>query len=172
VSARVTLISAAASAATRAVSFPLDDSLDDAARLAILTTTLRFDARSIALTSPALAAQETAAVLGLSAGVDSALADLDYGAWAGQSLEAIFRQHSSAAESWRSDPRAAPHGGESIAELAERAASWLASRTEGGRLIAVTHPAVIRAMARPLHTTELTSNGKRWVIGALNVPMS
>ncbi len=51
---------------------------------------------------------------------------------------------------WRFDPAAAPHDGESIVELIDRVDGWLDSLTPtvpqgGSRIVAVTHPAVIRA---------------------------
>lgn len=49
-------------------------------------------------------------------------------------------------EAWLSRPVAAPHGGESIADLVSRVARWLESLTANPlRTVAVTHPAVIRA---------------------------
>jgi broad specificity phosphatase PhoE len=47
---------------------------------------------------------------------------------------------------WLTDPARAPHGGESIVDLIERVAGWLASLTQDASpTVAVTHPAVIRA---------------------------
>jgi len=44
------------------------------------------------------------------------------------------------------DPARAPHGGESIVDLIDRVAGWLASLTENALpTVAVTHPAVVRA---------------------------
>jgi broad specificity phosphatase PhoE len=50
---------------------------------------------------------------------------------------------------WLTDPTRAPHGGESVVELIARVGRWMDSlttgRTERTRVVAVTHPAVIRA---------------------------
>ena len=47
---------------------------------------------------------------------------------------------------WLTDPARAPHGGESVVDLIERVRGWLDSVTaRRGRLVAVTHPAVVRA---------------------------
>ncbi len=47
---------------------------------------------------------------------------------------------------WTTDTNAAPHGGESVAALIERIRPWLDRiRSDGRRVVAVTHPAVIRA---------------------------
>ena len=47
---------------------------------------------------------------------------------------------------WLTDPTRAPHGGESVVDLIERVRGWMESLTaDRARLVAVTHPAVIRA---------------------------
>jgi broad specificity phosphatase PhoE len=47
---------------------------------------------------------------------------------------------------WLTDPSAAPHGGESVIDLVDRVSGWMDSLTaDRARLVAVTHPAVIRA---------------------------
>jgi broad specificity phosphatase PhoE len=47
---------------------------------------------------------------------------------------------------WLTDPARAPHGGESVVELISRVRAWMDSLTANRiRLVAVTHPAVIRA---------------------------
>jgi len=47
---------------------------------------------------------------------------------------------------WLTDPTRAPHGGESVVELIERVRGWMDSlTTRRTRLVAVTHPSVIRA---------------------------
>jgi broad specificity phosphatase PhoE len=47
---------------------------------------------------------------------------------------------------WLTDPTQAPHGGESVADLIVRVGGWLDSLSDRrGRLVAVTHPGVIRA---------------------------
>jgi broad specificity phosphatase PhoE len=47
---------------------------------------------------------------------------------------------------WLTDPTRAPHGGESVVELIERVRDWMNTlTTRHSRLVAVTHPAVVRA---------------------------
>ena len=47
---------------------------------------------------------------------------------------------------WLTDPTQAPHGGESIVDLVQRVRGWLDSLTDRrGRLVAVTHPGIVRA---------------------------
>jgi broad specificity phosphatase PhoE len=45
---------------------------------------------------------------------------------------------------WLSDPAAAPPGGEAVRDVIDRVGGWLAGLT-ASRVVAVTHPAVIRA---------------------------
>ena len=46
-----------------------------------------------------------------------------------------------------SDPKATPHGGESIGAVVERVTRWLEqlARADDDRVVAVTHPAVVRS---------------------------
>ena len=47
---------------------------------------------------------------------------------------------------WLTEPTQAPHGGESVVDLIIRVRGWLDSLAgRRGRLVAVTHPSVIRA---------------------------
>jgi broad specificity phosphatase PhoE len=79
----------------------------------------------------------------LHATTEPRLADLGCGAWCGQTLAAVGPAD---LEMWLTDPARAPHGGESIVDLIERVAGWLASLThDASPTVAVTHPAVVRA---------------------------
>ncbi|MEU7585586.1 histidine phosphatase family protein [Micromonospora sp. NPDC049230] len=131
------------------------------------------------LSSPAAAATQTASALGLRPTVETALANCDYGDWTGRAFEEIAHDHPQALHEWLSTPDAAPHGGESVAALRDRIGRWLdGQRTGGGRIIAVTHPLVIRVAivhaldlplatyrqldVEPLAIVRLTSQGARW----------
>ncbi len=47
---------------------------------------------------------------------------------------------------WLTDPGRAPHGGETVVDLIGRVRGWMDSLTaQHVRIVAVTHPAVIRA---------------------------
>jgi broad specificity phosphatase PhoE len=86
---------------------------------------------------------QTANLLGLHARNESALADLNCGRWRGAELDAV---DPAGLTVWLTDPVQAPHGGESIVALCKRVGAWLDAVAERrGRLVAVTHPAVIRA---------------------------
>ena len=98
------------------------------------------------IAAPARAAVQTARAAGREPVVESALADTDYGRWAGSSLDAVAAADPQAVAAWLTDPDAAPHGGESVTALTARVAGWLDQRCRTGRRAVVfTHPAVIRA---------------------------
>lgn len=129
--------------------------------------------------SPLRRAAETAQALGLAATPHPALAEMDFGAWAGRSPEQVLAEDPAGFARWQGDPRAAPHGGESFAAVAARMAQWLQERAEaGGSLLAVSHPAPIQAAMlhvlgaplasaraiglRPLARVALSHDGRRW----------
>lgn len=145
-SLRLTLVSHAATAAMRQVVFPVNEPLDprSANKVAALAGALgRVDA---AWTSPALRAVQTATALGLDAALDPALADLYMPRWSGRSLAEVEASDAAGLLQWATDPTASPHGGESVKDLLERVMTWLETITgHNGRLVAVTHAALIRA---------------------------
>lgn len=145
-SLRLTLICHAATAATRAASFATDEPLELlglAKALAMAGKLRRVDA---AWSSPALRAVQTATALGLSATVDPGLRDIDLGRWAGRTLTDIATTDPVGLAAWTADAAAQPHGGEAITDVLERVAAWLETlESREGRLVAVTHAAIIRA---------------------------
>jgi broad specificity phosphatase PhoE len=90
------------------------------AAAAAAATRLRRVTRTVC--SPARAAVETAAALGLAATVDAGLADWDLGEWRGRALDEV-----AGIAEWVADPDAVPHGGESLTALLARVAAWLAA---------------------------------------------
>lgn len=95
-------------------------------------------------TSPLSRCARLAEALALARGVplepDPRLAEIDFGAWEGRRWDDIPRPE---IDAWAADlMEARPHGGESVAMLAARAAPALA-RHEGALI--VTHMGVIRA---------------------------
>jgi broad specificity phosphatase PhoE len=146
---RLTLVSHAMTAAMAAGRFPADEPVNDIGRRqvkAVAALDIRSEARQLA--GPEQRAVQTAQLLGLKATTEPRLADLDCGRWRGKALEAVRPEE---LQMWLTDPTRTPHGGESIIDLIDRVAGWLASLTEKAlpdhtlRTIAVTHPAVIRA---------------------------
>ena len=143
---RVTLICHGATSAVRSAAFPLDEPLDErvataAGRIAGLLGRVEH-----VRTSPALRAKQTAAALSLAATEDAMLRDCDYGRWAGRRMSEVQEQEPEAMRAWLTDVEAAPHGGEPLSAVLDRAARWLDSSSRyTGHCVAITHAAVIRA---------------------------
>ena len=143
--ARLILICHAATAATRAGGFPLDEPLEPKGA-ALARAATRLSRVDRAFVSPALRARQTAELLRLEAAIDPNLRDCDYGRWSGRSLAEIEADEPQALAEWLTNPDAQPHGGESLTDLLARASAWLEARKhDEGRLAAITHPSVIRA---------------------------
>jgi broad specificity phosphatase PhoE len=142
----LTLISHASTRATREAAFPLDEPLEPTGlgkASALATEVRRVD---VAWTSPALRARQTAAALNLDAVIDPALRDIDFGTWAGRSFDEVAAANPEGLAAWMTDCSAVPHGGESILELFDRTARWLERVIDDrGRVVAITHSAVVRA---------------------------
>lgn len=183
-SARLILIAHAETSATRRGVFPSDEGLEARGREAAAKRAGTLPTHREALTSPAQAALETAAALGLAASVETALADVDVGGWTGRSVMDIGTEDPQAASNWIENPAFDGHGGESFATLIARVAAWLSARRDAdGLTIAVTHAAVLRAAAiatldappaaiwrieaPPLAMLSLSSDGRRWTMRQL-----
>lgn len=185
------LVSHAPTAALRTASFPGDEPLDPPiaslpemhAEIAGMGTIAH------ALASPERRAVETAAALRLETAfaTDPALRDCNYGRWTGRSLAEIQEEEPDAVAEWIGSPEACPHGGESILDLLKRVAAWVDERGRvGGRVVAVTHPSVVRAViiraidapshsfwrinVEPLSITDIRGNNGRWTLRALAQP--
>jgi len=142
--ARLTLVSHAMTDAMAAGRFPADEPLNGIGRRQVKAAPgLHISSEIRQLAAPEQRARQTAQLLGLQATTEPRLADLDCGAWCGQTLRAVGPED---LQMWLTEPAQAPHGGESIVDLIGRVAGWLASLTEDALpAVAVTHPAVIRA---------------------------
>jgi broad specificity phosphatase PhoE len=139
---RLTLVSHAMTDAMAAGRFPADEALNALGRQQL--SGLDVGAADTALCGPETRACQTAELLGLTALVDTRLADLDCGSWRGSGLDEVPPGQLTR---WLTEPDSRPHDGESIVELIARVRGWLAdiSRTPG-RTVAIAHPAVIRAV--------------------------
>ena len=173
----------APTAATRASAFPVNEPLDErgAAAAALLGAALAPNCE--VFTSPALRCRQTTEAAGLPApAVEPALAECDFGAWAGRRLADVDEAE---ALVWMTDPEARPHGGESLAAFAARVSGWLDGQAQlDGRAVAVTHGGVIKAAvvhalgaplaafwridAAPLAITELHAHDRRWTVTRVN----
>jgi len=182
--ARLDLLAHGASAATRGARFPDDDSLEASAVGVLEALRGRLRPYAQVLTSPAPAARETAQALGFHAEVEMALSDCDYGRWRGLASKDVSEREPDEFAAWLGDPGAAPHGGESLADLIERIGAWLTQAlARESATLAVTHAAVVRAaivkalgaspssFARidvaPLSLARLSGHAGRWNLVAL-----
>jgi broad specificity phosphatase PhoE len=98
------------------------------------------------VSSPALAARQTAEALGMAAATDIALRDIDHGEWAGRAFGDIHLASPDAFADWMADPASGAPGGETLVTVRDRMAGWLSDRiSQGETMLAITHPMVIRA---------------------------
>ena len=181
--ARLTLVCHGATAATRAARFPLDEPLEESAAAGTASLAAKLRHGDFVLTSPALRARQTAAAFSPDAVVDPALSDCDYGHWSGRAIAEVQAEDPDGIAAWLADTSAAPHGGESIAQLCRRATGWMDSRrAKNGHTIVITHAAFIRAAIlsalvaptssfwridiEPLGKVDLRSDGTRWSLRA------
>lgn len=139
---RLTLVSHAMTDAMAAGRFPVDEPLNTLGQRQA-DTAIDLGPVDIALCGPEQRAVRTAELLGLRARTEPALADLDHGRWRGAVLGGVDPAELAV---WLTEPDRAPHGGETIVALIGRVRAWLGTLTERpARVVAVTHPAVIRA---------------------------
>jgi probable phosphoglycerate mutase len=124
------------------------------------------DASELAITgvvsSPVRRARETAATvadaLGLTAHVDDALREIDFGDWEGCTVEDVDKGWPGGLAGWRSDASLRAPGGESVAEVARRVAAArqrLSERHAGAGVLVVSHLypvrlSVLDALGAPL----------------------
>ncbi|MEZ0357130.1 histidine phosphatase family protein [Mycobacterium sp. ENV421] len=138
---RLTLVSHAMTDAMAAGRFPLDEELNPLGRRQL--TGIDLVAADEVFSGPELRARQSAHALGLTPAIDPRLADLGCGSWGGLSLDQV---QPGELTQWLTDPESRPHNGESVVELIARVRGWLVdvARTPG-RVVAFTHPAVVRA---------------------------
>jgi broad specificity phosphatase PhoE len=176
---RLTWICHGPTAANREARFPQDEPLNEKAIIATRAITPRLRHADSVFASPTLRARQTAGALGLQPEVSEALADCDFGRWAGRSIAEIQQAEPENLAAWMAQPEEAPHGGEAIAAVCMRVNGWMREHLQsGGNIIAITHAAVIRAAIigtlnaplssfwltdiEPLAVAHMTSNGSRW----------
>jgi broad specificity phosphatase PhoE len=99
------------------------------------------------VSGPEEACQATVVRLGGMAEPIQALRDCDFGAWTGRALVDVGSQDPSGLDAWLRDPHAAPHGGESLADLVSRVGRVLGDHHwPDGRSVVVVTPLVARAL--------------------------
>lgn len=182
---RLLLVRHAPTSATRASAFPVDEPLDARGLQAAARLGDALPSRCEALCSPALRCRQTAEAAGLRATTADELAECDFGRWSGRTLAEIHEQEPDATRAWMTDPKARPHGGESLSAFAARVARWLdAQAAAEGAAVAITHAGVVKGAlvhalgapleafwrldAMPLAVTELHAHDGRWTIARMN----
>ena len=109
---RLLLVRHAATSATRTFSFPADESLDAHGVAAAASLAARLPSRCAVLSSPARRCLETAAAAGFAAPVcHPAIAECDFGTWAGRSLADVHETDAAEAVAWMTQPSSCPHDG-------------------------------------------------------------
>ncbi|MFC9929329.1 histidine phosphatase family protein [Streptomyces sp. NPDC127190] len=180
---RVTFVAAARSAPLLAERFDDDRPLDGAGWDEVQRVAgelLPLAAAELRYCSPTPRSRATGDALGYAPLVQPALRDCDMGRWRGLTLGEAMAREPEAVDAWLADPRATPHGGESLLGFISRVGGWLETRptTDGGRIVAVAEPSVIRAAlvyalkappssywnidVRPLSTSTVSGRGGRW----------
>ena len=181
---RLHLLCSASTSSVSSIAFPADEPLDARGRESLSMLSGRLPSCDIILRSPALRAAQTAEGLALDARVEPLLRDCDFGRWTGRSLAEIQAQAPEAVIDWLENPHAAPHGGESFADVMTRVGGWMDDLLAGSEsVLAITHSFIIRAaIARalgagpetfrhidvaPLTRAKLSGGGGRWTLAAL-----
>ncbi|MFI6584160.1 histidine phosphatase family protein [Embleya sp. NPDC050493] len=183
-STRVTLLCHAATAATGRAAFPLDEPITAHGRAAAERLAPPVGGKLLRVVrGPELRCAQTSVAIGLAdALIEPALRDCDHGTWAGRTLDEVLAADPAGVAAWLAEPEATPHDGESLASVLDRSASWLDEQARGGhgRVVAVTHTIVARAVAvhalrgavgvfwhldvGPLGRVDLSRNGARWAL--------
>ncbi|MFB6641792.1 histidine phosphatase family protein [Streptomyces chartreusis] len=182
-SLRVTFVAAARSSSLLAERFQDDRPLDQAGWDEVQSVAyglLPLAAAELRYCSPTPRSRATGDALGFAPLVQLALRDCDMGRWQGLTLGEAMAREPDAVDAWLADPRATPHGGESLLGFIGRVGGWLDTRPvdDGDRIVAVAEPSVIRAAlvyalkappstywnidVRPLSATTVTGRAGRW----------
>ena len=143
--ARLSFIAHAATEAQRHAAFPLDELITERETARVGGLGRNIPKAEQIWSAPEQRARQTSRMLGLSAMPADGLRDCDYGRWRGRKMEEVQSEDPQGFLAWLTDPKSAPHGGESIDLLIGRVGSWIDAQSAVKYTIAVTHPAVIRA---------------------------
>lgn len=180
---RLTLVCAAAQAG-REVRFgdpsDVETPFDQRTLRQVRATAGRLPTAATLLTAPSVWCRRTASALGWeSVAVEPALRGLDTGSWNSRTFTEVTATDPAGLTAWLTDPEAAPHGGESVAALCDRTATWLDTLPgDAGRVAAVVDQAVARAAVLcalsapptsfwrvdilPLAVVQFTGRSERW----------
>ncbi|GAA2633158.1 MULTISPECIES: histidine phosphatase family protein [Streptomyces] len=180
---RVSLVAAARSSSLLAERFDDDRPLDGAGWRSVESAAqglVPLGAAELRYCSPTPRSRATGEALGYAPLAQPALRECDMGRWRGLTLAEVTAHEPGAVDLWLSDPRSAPHGGESLLAFISRIGGWLDTRPadDGGAIVAVAEPSVVRAAlvyalkappltywnvdVRPLSTMTLTGWSGQW----------
>lgn len=185
---RLHLLAHAATAASRAARFPLDEPLDASGRRA--AADLALTAPEHLWCAPTTRCRETLALARPDQPIDGdAPAGPDPGAWAGRSPADLVAEDPAGLQAWMTDPDAAPPGGESLGALVARVGAWMDALPREDRTVglAVVDPPVVRAAiahalgagpaaawrvdVAPLCRAVLTGGAGRWNLRSLGTDL-
>lgn len=130
-SVRVTLVAAARSSSRLAERFDDDRPLDHAGWHEVQLSAsflVPLAAAELRYCSPTARSRATGDALGFAPLLQPALSDCDMGRWRGLTLAEVTAREPAAVDVWLSDPRSAPHGGESLMGFISRIGNWLETR--------------------------------------------
>ena len=157
---RLTLVSHAMTDAMSAGRFPTDEPLNSVGHRQV-DASIDLGITDGAFCGPEKRTRQTAELLGLQAIIDQRLADLECGRWRGDVLGGVRPADLAI---WLTDPTQAPHGGESVVDLINRVRGWMDTlTTRRSRLVAVTHPAIVRAAILVASTLRRSRSGA-WIL--------
>ncbi|MFI1948530.1 histidine phosphatase family protein [Streptomyces virginiae] len=180
---RVSLVAAARSSSLLAERFDDDRPLDGPGWRSVESAAqglVPLGSAELRYCSPTPRSRATGEALGYAPLAQPALRECDMGRWRGLTLAEVTAHEPRAVDLWLSDPRAAPHGGESLLAFISRIGGWLDTRPadDGGQIVAVAEPSVVRAAlvyalkappltywnvdVRPLSTMTLTGRSGSW----------
>ncbi|MEU1207434.1 histidine phosphatase family protein [Nocardia sp. NPDC005825] len=178
---RLTLVTHAITEAVQSARFPADEPLNPlGSRSVERAGGLPGPEPATVLCAPELRAEQTCRALGLTGTPEPALRDVDHGDWTGKAMDDLAPEQ---LMGWLTDPGFREHGGESITGLIDRVGDWLHGLAgRGDRIVAVTHPAIVRAAVLrtldappqsfwrldipPLSATTLHHRGPAWTLRA------
>lgn len=161
------------------MTFPSRDALDERALAEIAPARNSVGPADRIWTGPDAMTRRTAELMSHDALVEEALAELDFGAWRGRSLQDVAVSDPLGLKAWTADTATAPHGGETVVDLIARVGRWLeAIERLSGRSVAFAPASVLKAglvnalgapassFARidikPMRTAVFVSDGRRW----------
>jgi broad specificity phosphatase PhoE len=188
-SVRIDWLCHAPTRAMREAAFPtIDERPDEAGLRKAQALAGAFDRYDTVVSSPAAAARDTARAIGVDFTDQPLIRDIDHGRWSGKSMIELHATDPDRLAAWMADTSQATPDGEPLADVVARAGEWMDAQVRtSGRILAITHPTVIRAALSivlqcpvesvfnidivPLTRTTISFSGK-WRLQALNAALS